>query len=469
MAELDPVPWTVTNDDGTGQVGTVWNNAWTQAAMESINDLLNSATNPTVTPADIIDEVVEARGNEASLDDRISGVIDDDGNLIVTGGLITESDLEAVVGAVNVASNGDMAGWALGAALAPDDFVLTGAGATIVRTGIGEADTTHFGTGSGYAAKVTRAGADTALTLPIVSGADLTKNSSIKSDVFSGRVKAKTAVAGFLRLLVDDGVLTTVGTVLNGGMHTGGNTEEELSITHTISAAATKLELAIQFVGSNGDGYVGGLQGFFSPTPPPDWKPLSPQGYASAGNAGLVKPGDQSFGSVGTKHLGKTPTFYQGSQTTSLARGKGTLHTNVTPVGNTGAGPDALMPVYTLKGGSLDAIGRGVRITARFKSSATAKAKTITFVYGGTSVTLIAAAADNNVRYKVVIEIHYLTATTQFLSIISMKTGNVIDVNTTESAAETMANDSTIGFTATIGGAPAANDIVQTQMIVETI
>lgn len=67
MTLLSGAAWAVTDDDGTGQSGTIANAAWVDAIEASINALIHSAANPTVTPEDIIDEVVAARNGAASL------------------------------------------------------------------------------------------------------------------------------------------------------------------------------------------------------------------------------------------------------------------------------------------------------------------------------------------------------------------------------------------------------------------
>lgn len=75
-----------TDDPGDNSSGTKLKRTWFQTWLDAINALIHSATNPTVTPEDIIDEVVTARGNLASLEDRIVGVIDVDGNFVGTLG-----------------------------------------------------------------------------------------------------------------------------------------------------------------------------------------------------------------------------------------------------------------------------------------------------------------------------------------------------------------------------------------------
>jgi len=76
----DPVITGMTNDTGTGQDGDVVNKAMFEAIAEAIDEALVDSTTPSAqTPAETTAEVIEARGTLASLDARISGVIDENG------------------------------------------------------------------------------------------------------------------------------------------------------------------------------------------------------------------------------------------------------------------------------------------------------------------------------------------------------------------------------------------------------
>ena len=68
-----------TDDDGSGTTGTKQNQSFWSLWRDAINTLIHSVTNPTITPEDIIDEVVTARGNKATLDTRLDVSIDNDG------------------------------------------------------------------------------------------------------------------------------------------------------------------------------------------------------------------------------------------------------------------------------------------------------------------------------------------------------------------------------------------------------
>lgn len=292
----------IVDDDGTFTFGTVGDVTFFSSFYDEIDDQCHSTTNPTVKPKAITDEVVAARGSKASVDARLDVALNDDGTLKTQSSLIAASTYQAGLGSRNVVLNGDLDAWTAGGAAAPDSFTLTGGGATIARTGIAQADTFHFGTGSGFAAKVTRAGTDWKLTQDVISAADFAKYVNVKSQKVSVAVKGKTAIASYLRIVVDDGVTTTA-----SSYHTGGGTEEHLSVTHTISNSATKLSVYVEGTGSNGDGYVGGFVIVFADLAPTDWQALSTINDASSTVKGLVTTGAQTF--AGAKTFAAAPVF----------------------------------------------------------------------------------------------------------------------------------------------------------------
>lgn len=80
MAELDN--WPTTDDDsGSKTDGTVVNKDLFDAIKASVEDQVDSATNPTIKPKDITDEVVAARGTADTLTDRLDVALDADGSL----------------------------------------------------------------------------------------------------------------------------------------------------------------------------------------------------------------------------------------------------------------------------------------------------------------------------------------------------------------------------------------------------
>lgn len=85
MTQLSGACWAVT-DDPNGESGTVFDSVWVDAVEASIDALIHSATNPTLSPADTTDEVVEARGTFDTLNDRISAIVDIDGLPVSSAG-----------------------------------------------------------------------------------------------------------------------------------------------------------------------------------------------------------------------------------------------------------------------------------------------------------------------------------------------------------------------------------------------
>src|SRR3972149_5365617 len=109
----------MSDDSGLFTDGTVVNEAFVDQIYDQIDDQAHSTTNPTIKPKAITDEVVAARGNLASLDARLSGVVDDDGNPVAAAGQATETQVARAEGNFNLVSNPDLEDWAAGGAAAP--------------------------------------------------------------------------------------------------------------------------------------------------------------------------------------------------------------------------------------------------------------------------------------------------------------------------------------------------------------
>jgi hypothetical protein len=296
----------MSDDTGLFTDGSALNKAFVDQIYDQIDAQAHSTTNPTVTPKASVDEVVAARGSKASLDARLDVVLEEDGTLKTQASLVTAAQVQSGLGSRNVATNGDLADWTAGGASAPDNFTLTGAAATIARTGPAMGDTFTFGTGGGgFAAKITRAGTDWKLTQDVIAAADFAKFVNVKGQKVSVAVKGKTAIAALLRIVIDDGVSTDASTY-----HTGGDTEEHLSVTHTISNSATKISVYVEGTGSNGDAYVGGFTFVFADLAPSDWSPLSVIGDASATSRGQVNTTTQTL--AGIKTLTSAPVLPAG-------------------------------------------------------------------------------------------------------------------------------------------------------------
>ncbi len=125
-------------DGATVDTGTPFDAADREGCEDAINAIAHSTTNPTETPAGIIDEIVELRGSTGSANGRVENVIDSAGNPVST--IVTRYNLGQLF-LKNLIINDLLECWSQGDTSAPDGWELTGAGASIARTGAGLADT----------------------------------------------------------------------------------------------------------------------------------------------------------------------------------------------------------------------------------------------------------------------------------------------------------------------------------------
>jgi hypothetical protein len=237
---------TVTDDDGSYAVGTVFNKALTDAIKASIEADLFSAANPSVTAENIIDEVIAARGSKTDLDARLDVAMNEDGTLKAQAGQATTAQVQSIIGQGNWVQNDNLLIWAKGDSVAPTGYTLT----TVACA----AETTEKKVGP-RSAKLTRSGSDGSLSQDIMPSGSL----SAYGAYFKGRTMAfgcwvKTSVASCARVQFDDGVTTS-----ETSYHPGDGSWKFLSTTHTLSASATKMSVKIQVLNSNGDVYVSGL------------------------------------------------------------------------------------------------------------------------------------------------------------------------------------------------------------------
>ena len=269
---------TITDDSGTKADGTIINRALFDLIKASIEGGMFSVTNPSISPANIIDEVVAARGSKATLDTRLDVSINEDGTLKAITGAASVDNIATQLGQPNLMHDSLLMLWAAGDSSAPVGWTLTGAGAAIARTGSGggsyeasaPGDTTKMKYGK-FAAKITRGSADAKLTKTVVSTTQFP--TGLQGRKVSVVVRAKSSIASQASFIVDDGVTTTRGgTGGNATYHTGGGAEELLYATHTISGSATKLDLQLEVAGS-GSAYFGAIAVVISDVVPKDWFP----------------------------------------------------------------------------------------------------------------------------------------------------------------------------------------------------
>jgi hypothetical protein len=218
------------------------------AQRDAINTLVYSATNPNQSPADTTDEVVDARGNKADLDTRISSVIDDDGALITPASLVSQAQLQSAIGIPQLLVNEDFLIWP----------VKTSAGTTAVPAfwnltdgGSGSDTCAQEGTTKKYAysvalTRIAGSTADTVLYQDILdAGAFIT---DLRTETFGFGCWVYSSIASHASIALNDGNDETE------TVHTGGGGWEWLDLTHTISGAGTYIRAELR-VATNGVAY----------------------------------------------------------------------------------------------------------------------------------------------------------------------------------------------------------------------
>lgn len=270
MTLLDSVAWTFVDDTGPGTNGTVHNAAKWAALKASIETLTHSATNPTIDPNDIADEVITARGSKSTLDGRLDISLNEDGTLKTQASLVGVPQLQRAIGSKNLFPDSLSQIWPDGDAAAPAGWVLSGAGASVARTGVGLGDTIKMKFGQ-FAIKLTSAGAAARLTKTIIPTASMQEG--LKGSKVSIALRCLSGVAAQASVVIDDGVAQTRGGWAgNGTYHIGGGGEEIIFCTHTLSSSATKLEVYIE-VNSTGLGRFNCFALVLGDTVPAEWFP----------------------------------------------------------------------------------------------------------------------------------------------------------------------------------------------------
>jgi hypothetical protein len=261
----------ITDDDGTYTVGTIFNKAFFDSIEAALEAYLVSGTNPTVTPADAIDELVDARGSKASLDARLDVSMNDDGTLKSLAGYATSAQLQSQI-SQNLFADSLLLLWPDGDAAAPYNWTTAGAGVAIARCGSGLADTQQMPYGD-FCARLTYGTAAATATKQIIGAAAIGKLGGLKGRTVGVGVYCKCSIASAASLIVDDGVTTTRGGESgNGTYHSGDGGANWIYATHTLDSAATKLDIAIE-MNQNGAIYFGNFVLIISEVAPSDWHP----------------------------------------------------------------------------------------------------------------------------------------------------------------------------------------------------
>jgi hypothetical protein len=135
----------------------------------------------------------------------------------------------------NLLDNEDFENWGTGESPALSGWVLAGTGALSTRTEPADAH-------APFAVRLSRVGTDTTLTqTPGLLDRQLV------GKTLSVSVLCQSSVAAAARLRVTDGSSTT-----NSSYHTGGGGFEALSLTHTVAAGATTLQVQLRHETTNG-------------------------------------------------------------------------------------------------------------------------------------------------------------------------------------------------------------------------
>lgn len=154
--------------------------------------------------------------------------------------------------------------WAAGDSAAPSHWTLTGAGATITRTGTGLGDTTRKA--GKFAAKVVAGGGAAAkLTQDLLT--TTTYDDIFDAETFSFGCWAKTSSSNAGRMYIDDGFSTTA-----TSYHTGDGTFQWLTATRTIDVSATKIQVVLEAAAGT-TVYWSGPTVIFGPIKPSAFRP----------------------------------------------------------------------------------------------------------------------------------------------------------------------------------------------------
>lgn len=230
-----------TDDTGDGRSGTREDSAFFDAMKTAVNNQTLSATNPTLTPADVIDEVVAARGSALDLATRLGVMMNADGTPKTSGfaGYATVTQLLGGLGGVNLIVNDDDQVWCAGDTAAPTGETAAGTGVAVARCGTGLADTTRkIGD---FCPLLTRGTTDASLTRTVITGAAFSRAGFLPGLYAAGGAYVKCSTANAARVAIYDGVGYAY-----SDYHTGGGDWEWLPVTRQINVAATQLQLIRQ-------------------------------------------------------------------------------------------------------------------------------------------------------------------------------------------------------------------------------
>lgn len=254
------------DDSGTFDNGTVVNEAFIDDIFDEIDDQNHSTTNPTQKPKATTDEVVAARGNMASLDARISAVVDDDGVPVPSASAVTAAQAGELP-TTNCVLNETFLIWAAGDSAAPSGWTLAGTGAAAARAGTGLADTKRKV--GDFCAKLTFGSSTLTLSQDVLPTAAFSRVDHLQGEDVALGAWVWADLANQARIYVTDGVTTTY-----SDYHTGDGSWQWLSLAHTLSGSATKLTVGIAVgSGAANPAYFSGPTLVFGSVKPVNWRP----------------------------------------------------------------------------------------------------------------------------------------------------------------------------------------------------
>ena len=249
------------DDDGTFTSGTIIDKTFLDAIETEINTLVHSSSNPTVTPVNTIDEVVTARGTKANVGARLDVEHNTDGTHNLPATVVTASVLAASLGGgINLVKNPKFDIWNVDNDVV-NDYVESGANIAVTKTGSGLGDTTakigqfavKIASGAGGAAELTQ----TIIATEDWGKYDFEEGAKVVAGVYINTSDTDVSIE------FDDGNTQADqdATVVDG-------TWNLVTVTHTISASATRLDVIIRVGGANDTAYFSGLMVLFSDTAP---------------------------------------------------------------------------------------------------------------------------------------------------------------------------------------------------------
>jgi hypothetical protein len=146
--------------------------------------------------------------------------------------------LQRTMGGVNLLADPTFLIWPAGDSTAPAHWSISGAGATIARTGTGLGDTNRKH--GKFAAKLTAGGGATGyLTQSLLTTTSY--DDGFDGLVVSAGAWVRATAASACRIRMDDGAAQT-----NSSYNTGASAWEWLPVSHTIAATATKIEFELE-------------------------------------------------------------------------------------------------------------------------------------------------------------------------------------------------------------------------------